>query len=840
MDRPKDSVSAALRGINDQKTASPTVSNEERSTFAHSKDKIVDNTGGTYNLNFLPNVLDQYDNVTYHWKLFITSLENAAIGNIFARDVQTIIAESGVTDVSIDRIELEGISVPSVLTGTGTQTTVKFEIEEPGGAGLIDKMYYEATALGIGNWLVMPCYLQLEFRARDPESGSSVSNGAPSEISGIKWVWPIKLTECKVHVSRVGAKYDFNAIMYSELAQANSYFSLQHNAVLSNLNTIGTALSELQDKLNADQYVKLIDNYSIPDTYRIVVDPKLANMSLVFPDDKENNSRSKDFYDPSKKTATFNVGTSIDKIVDTLLLNTKEYQHLLQGSQTSNGQPGTAKTVPNQMKKLWRIITESVPVAFDALRQDNAVESTIYIIPYDIGTIDVNAPQTGQTVDSLSAAKKRLGEYIEKRILNKIYNYIFTGLNDQIINFDLTLNYAYTAAISRFGGNYIDSSTQTQGAVAQQNAKEDKEFTKKLRETLRFINNATDKDKKEVEKRLNQISAELRKSKLPEELKQRYSTLIQYSKPPDRLAFIRGIKNTGGLPGNGIGTTPFQGLSYESLTTPVDGLRFASDINIRTPQARAAIEIAQTIGKGKLRPVAFRETTEDLSSINGITPASNSAAARVSSIFSTALYTQLDASLQTIKMTIKGDPYWLFPAYLSADATKYPLLSAMSNSEALDILKNSHKIDAESVNFYGTDNFIILRFRTPKIFEEYTSAEEPYTEIETFSGVYRVITVTSKFEKGKFTQELSCNLDPMINLRDFLGFLGDIEKAIRNPGTAVSNISETQSEINKYAKKQRLRAEELAAGQVSNVAGQVASLTNLNNLGPMSEPLPGA
>src|SRR5271166_5211719 len=49
-------------------------------------------------LKFLPNLLDNYDVYTYHWKLFITSLENASAGTIFNLANQIVIAESGVSD----------------------------------------------------------------------------------------------------------------------------------------------------------------------------------------------------------------------------------------------------------------------------------------------------------------------------------------------------------------------------------------------------------------------------------------------------------------------------------------------------------------------------------------------------------------------------------------------------------------------------------------------------------------------------------------------------------------------------------------------------------------------
>jgi hypothetical protein len=97
----------------------------------HNTNSAVNSEIDTYKLEFEPNVLDYFDTYTYHWKFFITPLQNAYDGTVLTAAAQTIIAESGVSDLTIDKVELHGIAVPSVEAGTGTQTLVKFEIVEP-------------------------------------------------------------------------------------------------------------------------------------------------------------------------------------------------------------------------------------------------------------------------------------------------------------------------------------------------------------------------------------------------------------------------------------------------------------------------------------------------------------------------------------------------------------------------------------------------------------------------------------------------------------------------------------------------------------------------------------
>jgi len=134
------------------------------SQFTHDSENTVVSSKPSDNIKlnkaFLPNILDNYDAVTYHWKLFITTPAASSSGNIFDLGSQTIIAESGVTDLTIDNVEIRSLVTPSVECGTGTSTNVKFQVKEPGGASMIDRIFYQSLALGIGNWNVMPFYLQ--------------------------------------------------------------------------------------------------------------------------------------------------------------------------------------------------------------------------------------------------------------------------------------------------------------------------------------------------------------------------------------------------------------------------------------------------------------------------------------------------------------------------------------------------------------------------------------------------------------------------------------------------------------------------------------------------------
>jgi hypothetical protein len=735
--------------------------------YTHKTDNITTNKELVF--DFQPNVLDNFDAFTYHWKLFLVSIPDAIDGNILDVTRQSVIAESAVTDMTIDKVVLQGLAVPGLESGTGTQTRVKFEILEPSGAALLDKMFFQALSLDIDNWLTMPVFLQLSFKARTPEESESVIDGSPGELASSKWIWPLKLSKAAANVTHVGTRYDFEAILYDELAQSNLYFTIQHNASLRELTTFGSAMKELENKLNTDQLLKLIDNYGTPDVYRIVVEPSLASCNIISINGNQNSVRSNDFLDFDKKTATINAGTGIDKIVDALLSNTDKYQKEFPDAPVPGAEGSPMNQQTSQMKKFWRIVTDSRPIKYDKRRQTYANTFTVYVIPYDIGVMPQNIFQQASGAETLSASQKRLATYVNQDILKKKYNYIFTGLNDQIINFDLALNFAFSTEVARFGGIYVNGAIQDKGVVNQNNSEKEREVTEKVRKVVQLQNDAT-RTTPEISTAIQDARQSFTANAVSDERRAQLESIIERSKPENRLNLTQDsldrIRNAR--------TLETKVLNAKQLAEPLsDRLpAFVSDVQLNSDATRKLQEYLNS-GKGKLWPIAATEGKQEKAVGAGVESSSNSGIAKVSSLFALALNSGMDANLQRITMTIKGDPFWLYPAPVTGD--RLFRLSNLSESAAIDYIQTSHKTRGNSpyssVNTYSTDNFFVLRFRSPRVYNNQLDENDDSNEnsdVETFSGVYRATEIVSTFEGGKFTQQLTGILDPDINIKEFL------------------------------------------------------------------------
>ncbi len=750
--------------------------------FQHATNNVVPNSDQdpSINLKFQPNILDNYDAITYHWKFFMVDPESASRGDVMNVANQTVIAETGVTDLTIDKVEIQSIGTPSIVTGTGVETHLTFEITEPSGAAMIDKIFYQSIALGIGNWSVAPFYLQLSFRSRDPNTSASIDNPVGS-IDDLNWVYPLKLGDIKANVTTVGTRYECSAIIYNDLAQQNVYFELQQTTVLNNVHTFGDAMRELEQKLNADELLKLIGTYSIPDTYKIVVDPVLASYKITPADQNINSSRNNNFAIFQGKDATFPAGTSVDKVIDTCLAQTKEAQTgLIQADVAGqDGNPINQET--NQMKKFWRIYTETRPLKFDVRRADNSHEFTIFVYQYEKGVLDQNSAQVANGPQTKESIRRRLATYLKRNILRKKYNYIFTGLNDQIIKFDLDLNCAFAIARARLAGAYSNSAMADKGVAYQDNATQEAEVQSKLAKAISFLNSsATEKTLSSGRAQIEAVDS-IKASALPESTKQRYLTLLENAKPENRLTYLNAARQVGTDINGKLTTAQFNAKSLaRPISDKVPG--FISDVDIRSPETVAMYKQFLEYNRGKLRPTVFVESMQDKSVGMGIESNSNSGVQKLSTMFSVALHGGLGGSLQQISMTIKGDPFWLFP-YPISGTNKQIYLSLQPESDALSWIK-THHLSAGSANLIGTDNFFLLRFRTPRYYNLDTNPDEDsLTDSDTFSGVYQLLTITNRFHNGKFEQDIVAKIDPEIRFSDFSKEFEDDARTYDNPTT---------------------------------------------------------
>jgi hypothetical protein len=97
------------------------------------------------------------------------------------------------------------------------------------------------------------------------------------------------------------------------------------------------------------------------------------------------------------------------------------------------------------------------------------------------------------------------------------------------------------------------------------------------------------------------------------------------------------------------------------------------------------------------------------------------------------------AGLQTLDMTIRGDPFWL-PNDIWGN----------TRVQAANYFKNTDG----SNNTASGYTYVIANFRTPIDLDPVSGNYKFSATLDTVSGIHNVYEITHRFEKGKFTQEL--------------------------------------------------------------------------------------
>lgn len=753
--------------------------------FAFKPDDASKDDGVKLNFDFQHNILDNYDAYSYHWKLFMVDPDASTTGLVHSPDRQIIIAETGVSGVTIDNVSMDSVTVPSVETGTGTSTMFSFELIEPAGAGLIDKIFYQSAALGIGNWVAMPFYLELSFKARDPlSSGTKLTDHELGDLNSIKWLWPVKLSDTKATVTGAGTQYTMKGVVYGDYAQANSPFTLLQNVKLENMRTVGDALSDLQEKLNMDQLISLIGEKSIPDIYEFVVDPAIAGQLVTPSTHRTDSSRNDSMSILDVKDGSFPAGTAIDKIIDSLLAQTDLYQTELVGSQTPGSPKSKPKSGNHSMRKFWRIVTETIPLNFDVVRQDTAKRFVIYVLQYDIGVVESSTSETPTAEESIEFERQRVQEYINKAVIRKRYDYIFTGLNTQVREFDLTINNAFAVSASRFGGVYNNSSMSSIGVHNQSNSEDEAKLAEKIKKSITFINKSKNNLKKS-EAEFNEAVEAIERSDISDEKKERYKNLLAIAKSKDRVSSsLESVSLYGGVADEGR----FTGMM---LSNPVNGRRFVSDVDLGSEKVAKSYDRYNAYTTSKMRPMAVVQGQQDRAVGAGVESSSNSGIQKISALFSTIIHSKYSAAFANIKMKIKGDPFWVYPRpQVKGQERSIYVYDPQNITKSIEEIKKSHILHPGTANVYGTDNFILVRFRTPRVFDNASTIEDDkdkFTDVGVFSGIYRVTNITSYYEKGDFYQEINAIIDPIVNYENIRESVDNAGKN-SNRRTVVSNI----------------------------------------------------
>lgn len=379
-------------------------------------------------------------------------------------------------------------------------TKIEIELHEPYGLSFNNKIRGAALNMGYENHLTAPFLLTIQYKGYD-----QLGNAMAMDDKYTRHI-PIKFSKVRTDLNQNGSIYTVEAVPFSEYGFVNRFNRLNSDI---NLNIEGKTLADICRSLTKSiNDVESSDNSALSpgrpndrDYYLITCDPSLGKMQITndkFLDSQgpaidrnqgqasvtTNNKNSKKSY---RTIGQFAKGTGISSILKDVMKCTdayRDYNNMMKewdqkateslaqqfpevfptDGETNYGPGGEDITAKDTIGGLnqkqleaffqtnedlfyvnWFRVSSSIRVLenYDYTRKDYQKIIHFHIEPYKIHILNLNQPGISSKFDSIKYAAGLANRFVSR----KRYNYIFTGLNTDILDFNLTYNTAYFSPV---------------------------------------------------------------------------------------------------------------------------------------------------------------------------------------------------------------------------------------------------------------------------------------------------------------------------------------------------------------------------------------------------------
>lgn len=735
---------------------------------------------------FERNILHDYDAVTYHFKMSMLSEQDTIraqdhiIRGNFEDDTQwkdwkatdpmMVIAETGGTVLSINGVQIEATAGP-INNGKRLTGAVDFNItiQQPLKASFTDTIVNAAIALGLPDGLKATYLLELWFIGRDPRTGAIVN---PIDHSMRQFL--ISIVDVQANVDTMGATYQIRAARAGDFGIRQHTYTTDRPMQLSGITTVNSMLKKLADALNLNELDKLAIEKGILDEYYIKLDPyadeKLGEDTLLITgndgkpitnltkdeEDQEGNST-----DTQQKEFSIPEGTSIDRILEFGITHSKKLQKMSKGlKKGADADSSDAKDVDDFVKMIYKIKVDVKNIKWDVLRNDYAREYTYTISLYPTirpeilpGTWKDQPEVAKKKIEALTTLDISKGKSKPYRALSKRYDYLFTGLNDKVLRFDIKYNNQFFLALHSYRNLYdgVGKDKQAEISRASNVLLDFKSQQQKVRTAWESYLQAKSDNFLKKDEELDAILSP-KFNKFKEERKELIKLYVEGvdDKVFEGTAIGEEVYNEDGTL-DAEATTEnaikaLEGDDKEQVRSNTQDVVWSSDVNVNRQvndmyaeliDTQQATDMVEASGNAfKLMWGAVPDQFRSQINSEGQTPGRG----HLNAIIEASL-SDFEADLVAMDMDIKGDPFWL-------ESERNPRYK-------------------ETADLYEGENYLL--------FTAITSAGEPdpntglanpraqeFGREQMLNGVYAVVSINSRFEGGQFVQNIKGVKDAFI------------------------------------------------------------------------------
>jgi hypothetical protein len=384
------------------------------------------------------NPLNAVEQPSYHWKLYLGSDIGTSTSPIVT------IAETGKTSLNITNVEIDSTVAPNFKYKNMGATTFTLTISEPLNLSFTDKLLAASVYAGIKNFMKAPYFLQLDFLGYDP------TTGAITKPTDEQWVWKILIQKIDSALNSSGSVHTVTAISFNDSGAYDEHAMIQFPF---NINTIGTestvgdVLTKLADATNATMKKSFDANKGVVPFKIQIKDKPYDNPINVASPFKHKIIRDQKFLDSSRnqEAAQLAIGNDIGKIIDYLMSVSETATKMINPADSATED----NTESKEYSTLHRVECEVTYDSYDDTIQDYIKTITYWVIGQDSVRPIVSAKSAD---DALDAGKKKLKFLKSRNYIKKEYQYLFTGINTEVIDFDIKLQFDFKTATNVMKG----------------------------------------------------------------------------------------------------------------------------------------------------------------------------------------------------------------------------------------------------------------------------------------------------------------------------------------------------------------------------------------------------
>jgi hypothetical protein len=379
-------------------------------------------------------------------------------------------------DIYFERVEIDARPTFNSERKMMTFMTVDFTLSEPNGISLWQKLRGAAANNGFKNWTQAPFLLTIEFKGFD-------SKGVESSIT--KRHIPIKLATSNMQINAGGTNYNLKATPWTDFAKTNAYLYTRGSGKISAYNSsLENYLISFANSLNANMQQEVDDGIrEFADEYFITADSSIgyeggaAQAYAVLKEEQTRLQELKNVYsgsvgsgrgagsdkakesgpitsgyttkidvvgkDKGKPTALETVNyknnQSIAKILEDLVKQFDMYSDIAGIAQkywlNAAGAQADYLEMPSPWVPWFKIVTTVTDLPeFDTKLKSHRRKIHFHIKPFKIHI--ANFARAGMGVP---------GEWLNNT--RKVYDYIYTGRNQDVLDLNIDYNTAFSQAM---------------------------------------------------------------------------------------------------------------------------------------------------------------------------------------------------------------------------------------------------------------------------------------------------------------------------------------------------------------------------------------------------------